>query len=120
MAATRARQRLNVLVFFVCAVFFVTYFRGGLGPSPRRSGPSYMGKSVASRPGSDDLELVVASMKKENVSWLHDYLQDWTKNIYVVDDPTAPLTVPVNKGREAMVFLTYVFVHSPAMAGCCG
>lgn len=45
-------------------------------------------------------------MKKENVTWLDDFLLDWKKNIYVVDDPTAPLTVDVNKGREAMVFLT--------------
>lgn len=53
------------------------------------------------------VEMVVASTKQENVSWLHDHLLDWRKNIYVVDDETAELTVPRNKGREAMVFLTY-------------
>ena len=54
-------------------------------------------------------------MKMENVTWLDDYLHDWKKNIYVVDDPAAPLTVPVNKGREAMVFLTYALpASSPA------
>lgn len=56
--------------------------------------------------GEDDVEMVIASMQRENVTWLHDYLKDWKKNIYVVDDPKAPLTVPTNKGREAMVFLT--------------
>lgn len=52
------------------------------------------------------VEMVVASMKRENVTWLHEYLPQWKKNIYVVDDPEAELTVPANKGREAMVFLT--------------
>lgn len=60
----------------------------------------------AQKVADNNVELVVASMKKENITWLHDYLTDWKKNIYVVDDPTAELTVPLNKGREAMVFLT--------------
>ncbi|CEJ83148.1 hypothetical protein VHEMI03170 [[Torrubiella] hemipterigena] len=54
------------------------------------------------------VEMVVASTTKENVTWLHDHLLDWPKNIYVVDDATAELTVPRNKGREAMAFLTYI------------
>lgn len=61
-----------------------------------------------SKIGGDEVELVVASMRKENVTWLHEYLPDWKKSIYVVDDPTAEFTVPLNKGREAMVFLTYI------------
>ncbi|KAM5472951.1 hypothetical protein MauCBS54593_002664 [Microsporum audouinii] len=56
----------------------------------------------------DTVEMVVASMKRENTTWLHDYLPGWKKNIYVVDDHNAELTVPMNKGREAMVFLTYI------------
>lgn len=52
------------------------------------------------------VEMVIASLKRENITWLHDYLPTWPKNVYVVDDPSAPLTVPQNKGREAMVFLT--------------
>ncbi|KAI1818644.1 hypothetical protein GGS20DRAFT_197195 [Poronia punctata] len=54
------------------------------------------------------VELVVASIKKEDTTWFHAYLPDWHKNIYVADDPSAPLTVPENKGREAMVYLTYI------------
>lgn len=57
--------------------------------------------------GGDDVEMVVASMSSENTTWLDQYLLDWKKNIYVVDDETARFTVPINKGREAMVFLTY-------------
>ncbi len=58
--------------------------------------------------GEAELEIVVATTNSENVTWLHDYLLDWPKNIYVVDDRRAALTVPKNKGREAMVILTYV------------
>lgn len=50
--------------------------------------------------------VVVASQASENASWLYEYFPDWEKNIYRVDDPSAPLTVPKNKGRESMVYLT--------------
>ncbi|KAH7385903.1 hypothetical protein BKA66DRAFT_415620 [Pyrenochaeta sp. MPI-SDFR-AT-0127] len=52
--------------------------------------------------------VVVASQASENATWLHQYFPDWEKNIYRVDDPNAPLTVPKNKGRESMVYLTYI------------
>jgi len=51
--------------------------------------------------------VVVASQRTENATWLSTYFPDWEKNIYAVDDPTAELTVPKNKGRESMVYLTY-------------
>lgn len=52
--------------------------------------------------------VVVASQASENATWLNQYFPDWEKNIYRVDDPNAPLTVPKNKGRESMVYLTHV------------
>ena len=52
--------------------------------------------------------LVVASRVKDNTAWLQGKFPAWKKSIYVVDDPKASLTVPVNKGREAMVYLTCV------------
>ena len=51
-------------------------------------------------------ELVVASVASDNTTWLEEYLPDWDANVYVADDPTAALTVPENKGREAMAYLT--------------
>jgi len=51
--------------------------------------------------------VVVASQRTENATWLSTYFPDWEKNIYTVDDPTAELTVPKNKGRESIVYLTY-------------
>ncbi|KAF3481797.1 uncharacterized protein GIQ15_04556 [Arthroderma uncinatum] len=67
--------------------------------------------------GDDTVEMVIASMKHENITWLHDYLLDWKKNIYVVDDRRAKLTVPRNKGREAMVFLTYIIDRYDSLPG---
>ncbi|KAH7092008.1 hypothetical protein FB567DRAFT_588321 [Paraphoma chrysanthemicola] len=55
--------------------------------------------------------VVVASQASENATWLQEYFPHWEKNIYRVDDPDAPLTVPMNKGRESMVYLTYIIDH---------
>lgn len=51
-------------------------------------------------------DMIVASMKSDDTSWLAEYFQDWSRSIYVVDDKSAPLTVARNKGRESMVYLT--------------
>lgn len=55
-----------------------------------------------------DVELVVASLKQQDTSWYTTYFPFWKANGYVVDDSTAPLTVPQNKGHEAIVYLLYV------------
>ncbi|KAF2493338.1 hypothetical protein BU16DRAFT_489848 [Lophium mytilinum] len=53
-------------------------------------------------------ELVVASLRGDDTSWLDDFFPSWIKNVYVANDHTAILTVPTNKGREAMAYLTYI------------
>ena len=56
-----------------------------------------------------EVALVIASMKADDTSWVERYLPDsWHAQKYVVDDRSAPLTVPANKGREAMVYLTHI------------
>lgn len=55
--------------------------------------------------------LVVARLKKADTSWIDKELPDVPTAIYVVDDPSAELTVPKNKGHEAMVYLTYIIDH---------
>ncbi|KAI1322163.1 hypothetical protein F5Y16DRAFT_387323 [Xylariaceae sp. FL0255] len=63
-----------------------------------------------------ELDLVVASTTEENTTWFEAHLPNWHKSMYVVDKFTLPftsistghLTVPKNKGREAMVYLTYI------------
>jgi hypothetical protein len=67
------------------------------------------GPERPAKPPADALravEIVVASTQRENTSWVHRNLPDWSHSIYVVDDTSAKLTVPQNKGREAMVYLT--------------
>ncbi len=59
-----------------------------------------------SKSDRSDVELVVASVSHEYTSGMQTYFPEWKKNIYVVDDPDAELTVPMKKGREAMVYLT--------------
>lgn len=108
------RQRLNIVAAFVVACVLLFVFRDSVFPTPTRIPAAQEvaapvdedGEKIIQKPGDEDVEMVIASMKRENVTWLNDYLLEWKKNIYVVDDPEAELTVRVNKGREAMVFLT--------------
>lgn len=53
--------------------------------------------------------LIIASTTSSNLTWLYPSLRltHWTPHIYVANDPHT-LTVPVNKGNEAMVYLTYI------------
>ncbi|KAI9713341.1 MAG: hypothetical protein M1828_001434 [Chrysothrix sp. TS-e1954] len=55
--------------------------------------------------------IVAASVKGDNVTWLHEYFQDWEINIYVMNDPHAKMTVTKNKGNEASAYLTYIITH---------
>ena len=50
-------------------------------------------------------------MKTEITSWVSQNLSDIEHFVYVADDPTAPLHPPQNKGRESMIYLTYIIDH---------
>lgn len=59
--------------------------------------------------------LVVASMKDESTSWISDKLHDilapngpLNLAIYLADDVTVKLRPPLNKGREANIYLSYI------------
>ncbi|CAG7915611.1 unnamed protein product [Penicillium olsonii] len=52
-------------------------------------------------------ELVFAAMEASNMSWVDEHLPNWTAKIYRAD-ASQGLTVPMNKGNEAMVYLTYI------------
>lgn len=60
------------------------------------------------------LTVILAAIRKDNLTLLE---QDSglsygdTQIVYVADDPNATHTVPVNKGNEAMVYLTYLIDH---------
>ncbi|TRX87772.1 hypothetical protein FHL15_011329 [Xylaria flabelliformis] len=121
VASLRSPRRLLVATFLVIALFLILARHGreyvvgpAQAPAPATLHPEHEhehgGEShiVVEQKQDHELELVVASVKAENTSWFDTYLPDWHKNIYVADDPHAPLTVPRNKGREAMVYLTYI------------
>lgn len=59
--------------------------------------------------------LVIASTSSQperEVSWIRQVPRDWKVFNYVTDAPTsADLAVPMNKGNEAMVYLTYIVDH---------
>ena len=59
-------------------------------------------------PQAGDKVIVMAKMEGDNVEWVTDRLPDWQQAIYHMDDPKWILHPPVNKGREAMAFLTFV------------
>lgn len=60
-------------------------------------------------------ELVIAAMRKSDMSWLDRNVSQWTTNVYRADADKAEtnFTVPQNKGNEAMVYLTYVLFTVP-------
>lgn len=65
--------------------------------------------AAVSEPGrAYEAALVIASQKNDNTTWLQHQFQAWRKSVYVVDDKKADLNVPQNKGRESMVYLSYV------------
>ncbi|KKZ62652.1 hypothetical protein EMCG_00335 [[Emmonsia] crescens] len=67
---------------------------------------------VPKLPGSNySRALVIPRLQREDVSWIAAELKDVEEFVYVVDDPSAPLHPPLNKGHEAMVYLTYLIDH---------
>ena len=62
--------------------------------------------------------LVIGHLTSENTTWLDEYLPtdpSIVPYIYIVDDHSAPLHTPQNKGHEAMVYLTYILDHYDAL-----
>lgn len=58
--------------------------------------------------------IVVPKTMLEDVSWIDANFggdENIRKAIYVVDDPTAELHPPQNKGHEVMVYLSYIIDH---------
>ena len=59
--------------------------------------------------------LVIAKVQEEDTSWVDSLVRDdpyLTSAVYVVDNNTSTtFTVPLNKGHEVMVYLTYIIDH---------
>ncbi|PLB35158.1 DUF3431 domain-containing protein [Aspergillus candidus] len=52
--------------------------------------------------------IVVGRLSNEDTSWILRDLPEWQNAIYTVDDPSAPLSVSKNKGKEANAYLQYI------------
>ncbi|KAL1969613.1 hypothetical protein VTN77DRAFT_8166 [Rasamsonia byssochlamydoides] len=58
--------------------------------------------------------LVIAKLQQDDTSWVDRIVQEdpyLNGAVYTVDNTSAELTVPMNKGHEAMVYLTYIIDH---------
>ncbi|KAL1958034.1 hypothetical protein VTO42DRAFT_5246 [Malbranchea cinnamomea] len=121
--AFRISPRRRVMLFFIIlAILFIVNQHFSLFrrrrlppgyPKDRRPFPKpHFTPGVPKPPGSNYTRtLVVPRLKDENVDWIHEEFPDLETAIYVVDDPEAPLHPPKNKGREVMVYLTYIIDH---------
>jgi hypothetical protein len=114
-------QRFVKLLYLsaVCAFAFVLIYRtsiswsdvtGSLQPEwpPVSHDPE---PEAIKGPVLERVMLVVASQTTDNTTWLDGSFPDWEKSVYLTDVPS-DLSVPVNKGRESMVYLTYVYFHT--------
>jgi hypothetical protein len=111
-------QRFVKLLYLsaVCAFAFVIIYRTSISWSdvtgslqPEWPPVSHDSKPEAiEEPVPQRVMLVVASQTKDNTTWLDGNFPDWEKSIYLTDAPSN-LSVPVNKGRESMVYLTSIF-----------
>lgn len=55
--------------------------------------------------------IVIGALQSEDTNWVSQKLPKWKHAVYVVDNQSAPLHTPMNKGREATPYLTYIIEH---------
>lgn len=96
-------RRRRLLAFMLLGLSLTLLSYNALVPA---EGPEF--QSYISRPVYRDKELVFAATSYSDMNWVAEELGSWWANIYRSDDVEAQLTVPANKGNEAMVYLTLV------------
>ncbi|EXJ71512.1 uncharacterized protein A1O5_05320 [Cladophialophora psammophila CBS 110553] len=128
------------LVLFVLGLLYKTKatvsLRLQLGNAPNE--PNGLNKPddskawIYSGPEAEDKAVILAKVRSEDVNWVFDYLQEcvtqhrlyscvcadedarpsWKQAIYYMDEPNeGMLHPPLNKGREAMAYLTFIIDH---------
>ncbi|EGE83476.2 hypothetical protein BDDG_06420 [Blastomyces dermatitidis ATCC 18188] len=115
---------LTILAFLVTLIWYrhvARNHRNFAGPliehaseekAPTRGYFSHFSPGVSKPPGSHySRALIIPRLQKEDVSWISSQVQHVQQFVYVVDDPSATLHPPANKGNEAMVYLTYLIDH---------
>ncbi|KAG5294532.1 DUF3431 superfamily domain-containing protein [Histoplasma ohiense] len=104
LSKSNLRTIFAVILLFISVYYVQVCFKATLFSSMSSIPPSWKQSIGLVR----SKEIVVASLKDDDTSWVAEHLSDWNANIYVVDDPRSELTVPMNKARESMVYLTYI------------
>lgn len=90
------RHRIFLALASCLVLFLLFSFLGSHEPSP------FYAKT-----------LVIAHRRREKISWIDSLPQSIKRVAYCVDDLSRNPTLPANKGREAMVYLTYIIDHYP-------
>lgn len=119
----RRRTQTKAIIFTILVIYALYFLFFSDSQSARQLGVSddkaaYAGSRDRAKQDARERpavrrrrDMVLASMKRDNTSWLFEEFPEWHKSIYVVDDKNAELTVQTNKGRESMVYLTWVFFN---------
>ena len=111
MAAVPPRRFvfLGCLFIFIIALYSLWPGLSSVGPSAghaTKEDEQY--HPGIAKPASEPYTktIVMARTSNEDVSWVYE-LSGFNFSIHTVDDPNATLTVPANKGHEAMAYLQY-------------
>lgn len=107
--------RRTVVLLLVAATTLILLYLSAISDAAPYSSVSSLWNSTATADNEEEPEpenptvaIVVPKQTHENTTWIEQSFPEWTKYIYEVDDRHAPLTISLNKGREAMTYLTYV------------
>lgn len=112
-----------ILVFLIFV--FVSQYHDDIVLPHLHGTTTFSERPVAEHTTLAKTKAVVTSVQKEDettADWLAEFLPDWQAVVYVTDrtsdDPApsntsliSPHHLPVNKGREASVYLTYIIQH---------
>lgn len=112
-----------ILVFLTFV--FVSQYKDDIALPPLQGTTTFSDRPVVEHTKPAKTKAVVTSVQKEDetsADWLAEFLPDWQAVVYVTDrtsdDPESsntslirPHHLPVNKGREASVYLTYIIQH---------
>ncbi|KAF2812491.1 uncharacterized protein BDZ99DRAFT_439666 [Mytilinidion resinicola] len=107
----------RALVAILIALVFIYYrvsTRAAINPPGVFPKPQYTPGASKSVDYEHTRTLVIARTSSEDVSWIEEELGSSSSlqtAIYTVDSPIPPFTVPKNKGREVMPYLTYIITH---------
>ncbi|QSS53829.1 hypothetical protein I7I53_01211 [Histoplasma capsulatum var. duboisii H88] len=108
----RVRLRLAGTLLFVLSVFYFLHNNINKNNSGSANGQARLKSLPKNGYGHDQqVAVVVAGLRSSNTKWLSDAFPHWDKHIYIADDELSRLRIPKNKGREAMVYLTYMVDH---------